>query len=314
MSIVSVKHLTYVVGRRRLLDDVTFDVEPGRPLAVVGPNGAGKSSLLRILATAARPTAGTVAIDGLDISRQAPLARRRLGYVPDAFGIYPNLTVTQYLEFFARAAGVASWERRDAVESMLRVVDLYDARGELMSSLSRGRTRRLALARALVHNPAVLLLDDPLLGLDGRGRLELREVMRELSQMQITAVIASHLLGDLADICADVLVLNDGQVSYGGPMSEVLATASRPQQRVRLRVLEGLESAAETLGAMPTVREVATADQEISFLFIGDDKALADLLQCLLDDGVRVVRFGHGGELMDELSAGLAEIRAERTS
>jgi ABC-2 type transport system ATP-binding protein len=314
MSIISVKHLTYTVRRRRLLDDVSFDVESGRPVAVVGPNGAGKSSLLRILATAARPTAGTVTIDGLDLSRQAPLARRRLGYVPDAFGIYPNLTVMQYLEFFARAAGVASWERRDAVESMLRVVDLYDARGELASSLSRGRTRRLALARALVHNPAVMLLDDPLLGLDGRGRLELREVMRELSHMQITAVIASHLLGDLADICADVLVLNDGQVSYSGPMSEVLATASRPQQRVRLRVLEGLESAAETLGAMPIVREVATADQEISFLFIGDDTALADLLQRLMDDGVRVVRFGHGGELMDELSAGLSEIRAERTS
>jgi ABC-2 type transport system ATP-binding protein len=314
MSIVSVKHLTYVARRRRLLDDVTFDVEPGRPLAIVGPNGAGKSTLLRILATAARPTAGTVAIDGLDTSRQAPLARRRLGYVPDVFGIYPNLTVMQYLEFFARAAGVASWERRDAVEAMLRVVDLYDARGDLAASLSRGRTRRLALARALVHNPAVLLLDDPLLGLDGRGRLELREVLRELGQMQITAVIASHLLGDLADICTDVLVLNEGQVSYSGPMTEVLATANRPQQRVRLRVLEGLEAAAEALGAMPTIREVATADQEISFLFIGDDKALADLLRSLLNDGIRVVRFGHGGELMDELSAGLAEMSAERTS
>jgi ABC-2 type transport system ATP-binding protein len=314
MSIVSVTHLTYLARRRRLLDDVTFDVEPGRPMAVVGPNGAGKSTLLRILATAARPSAGSVMIDGLDISRQAPLARRRLGYVPDVFGIYPNLTVLQYLEFFARAAGVASWERRDAVEAMLRVVDLYDARGELASSLSRGRTRRLALARALVHNPAVLIMDDPLLGLDGRGRLELREVLRELGQMQITAVIASHLIGDLADICTDVLVLNEGQVSYSGAMTEVLATASRPQQRVRLRVLEGIEAAAETLGAMPTIREVSRTDHEVSFLFIGDDKALADLLQRLLDDGVRVVRFGHGGELMDELSAGLAEMSTERTS
>jgi ABC-2 type transport system ATP-binding protein len=209
---------------------------------------------------------------------------------------------------------VASWERGDAVEAMLRVVDLFDARGELAASLSRGRTRRLALARALVHNPAVLLLDDPLLGLDGRGRLELREVLRELGQMQITAVIASHLLGDLADICSDVLVLNDGQVSYSGPMTEVLATASRPQQRVRLRVLDNLDAAAEALGALPVVREITTSDQEVSFLFIGDDKALADLLQSLMDDGVRVVRFGHGGELMDELSAGLAEMTSERSS
>jgi ABC-2 type transport system ATP-binding protein len=160
----------------------------------------------------------------------------------------------------------------------------------------------------------VLLLDDPLLGLDGRGRLELREVLRELGQMQITAVIASHLLGDLADICSDVLVLNDGQVSYSGPMTEVLATASRPQQRVRLRVLDNLDAAAEALGALPVVREITTSDQEVSFLFIGDDKALADLLQSLMDDGVRVVRFGHGGELMDELSAGLAEMTSERSS
>ncbi|MFN0072738.1 MAG: ABC transporter ATP-binding protein [Chloroflexota bacterium] len=314
MSVVSVQHLTYLSGRRKILDDISFEVEPGRPLAVVGPNGAGKSTLLRLLATAARPAAGSIAIDGIDVARNAPRARRRLGYVPDVFGIYPNLTVMQYLDFFARAAGVANWERRDAVEAMLRVVDMYDSRNELASSLSRGRTRRLALARSLVHNPAVLLLDDPLLGLDGRGRLELREVLRELSQMQITAVVASHLLGDLADICVDVLVLNVGQVSYSGPMSEVLATANRPQQRVRLKVLEQFDLAVTTLESVPTVREVTAANHEVSFLFIGDDLALAELLQRLMTSGVRVVRFGHGGDVMDELSAGLAEMRSEHTA
>lgn len=312
MSIVSVNRLTYAIRQRRLLDDVSFEVEPGRPLAVVGPNGAGKSTLMRLLATAARPSSGSISIDGLDALRQAPLARRRLGYVPDTFGIYPNLTVLQYLEFFARAAGVASWERRDAVDAMLRVVDLYDARNELASTLSRGRTRRLALARSLVHNPAVLLLDDPLLGLDGRGRLELREVLRELGDMQITAIVASHLLGDLADICVDVLVLNDGQVSYSGPMSEVLATASRPQQRVRLKVLENIDEAIRTLEALPTVRDVSAVDNDVAFLLIGDDQALSGLLSQLMQAGVRVVRFGHGGDAMDELSAGLAEMGSER--
>jgi ABC-2 type transport system ATP-binding protein len=197
---------------------------------------------------------------------------------------------------------------------MLRVVDLYDARNEMASALSRGRTRRLALARALVHNPAVLLLDDPLLGLDGRGRLELREVLRELGQMQITAVIASHLLGDLADLCVDVVVLNEGRVSYAGPMSEVLATATRPQQRVRLRVLEGLETAISVLESAPTVRDVVAGDQEVTFLFIGDDLSLAEVLQSLVDADVRVVRFGHGSEAMDELSAGLAEMGSEQTA
>lgn len=312
MSLVSVEQVSLAVRRRRLLDEVSFTVEPGRSLAVVGPNGSGKTALLRILATAARPTQGNVRIDGLDTLRDAPTIRRRIGYMPDQYGRYPNLSVYQYVDFFARAAGVASWERRDAVESMLRVVDLYDTRNRPVQDLSLGLTRRLALARALVHNPALLILDDPLLGLDGRGRLEIREVLRELGQMQITLIVASHLLADVADLCPDVLVLNDGRVSYVGPMTAVLATATRPQQRVRLRIVDGLEEANALLDLSSTVREVTTVERDLTFLFIGDDDALADLLEQLVEAGVRVAQFGHGAEAMDELSAGLAEITVER--
>jgi ABC-2 type transport system ATP-binding protein len=312
MSIVSVEHLTHGVGRHHVLEDVSFEVTPGRALAVVGPNGAGKSTLLKILATVIRPMAGTIRIDGVDPTRDVQTVRRRIGFVPDTFGIYPHLSVFQYVDFFARAAGVAGWERRDAVESMLRVVDLYETRNELAGSLSRGSTRRLALARALVHNPAVLIMDDPLLGLDGRGRLEIREVLRELSQMQITAVIASHLIADLADLCPDVLVLNEGRATFVGGMADVLETANRPQQRVRLRVLEQIDEAMATLETLGSVREIAREGHEVAFLLIGDDQALADVLRALLDRGVRVARFGHGTEAMDEISAGLSDFEGGR--
>lgn len=314
MTLVQVEHLVFDSGRRRVLDGVSFGVEPGRSLAVVGPNGCGKSALLRLLATAERPSAGRIMVDGYETTRSPREVRRRIGYVPDQYGRYPNLTVAQYLDFFARAAGVSAWERQDAVDSMLRVVDLYEIRNLLIQDLSLGLTRRLALARALVHNPTVLVLDDPLLGLDGRGRLEIREVLRELTQMQITSIIATHILADVVDICPDVLVLNDGRVSYVGPISDVLATATSPRQRVCLRIREGMDIAREVLGESVTVRDLVERGPELAFTLIGDDDALADLLARLVERGARVSRFGQGVEALDEQSAGVAEMSPREVS
>jgi len=314
LSLVEVERVSLNWGRRRILDEISFDAEAGASLALLGPNGSGKSALLRVLATAVRPSAGHIRIDGLDTMRDAQAVRRRIGYVPDQFGIYRSLTVLQYLDFFARAAGVAAWERRSAVESMLRVVDLYDLRNNAASELSRGLTRRLALARALIHNPAILLLDDPLSGLDGRGRLELREVLRELHEMGVTLVVASHLLSDLVELCSEVLVMNDGRLVHHGPLSGVLDTASRPERRVRLEVLEGHEIAVSLLDDLPQVGEVLSTERTLTFSLFGDEAILADVLAQLMAAGVRVARYGPGVEEYDELSAGLAEISMGRTA
>lgn len=314
MSLLEVERVSLNWGRRRILNEIDFSAEAGASMALLGPNGSGKTALLRVLATAIRPSSGRIRIDGLDTTREVQAVRRRIGYVPDQFGIYRSLSVLQYLDFFARAAGVAAWERRSAVESMLRVVDLYDLRHSPASELSRGLTRRLALARALIHNPTVLMLDDPLSGLDGRGRLELREVLRELHEMGVTLIVASHLLSDLVELCSEVLVLNEGRLVHHGPLAGVLDTASRPERRVRLEVLEGHEIAATLLDELPHVRQVLSTERTLTFSLFGDDVMLAEVLAQLMAAGVRVARYGPGAEEYDELSAGLAEIKLGKSA
>jgi ABC-2 type transport system ATP-binding protein len=307
MALIELEHVSAVRGGVRALDDLTLSVDEGASLGLVGPNGSGKSTLLRVLAGLTRPSTGRVLVDGIDTRRDPTGVRRRVGYVPEQFGVYPRLTILQYLQFFAQASGVSQWERRNTVDTMLRVVDLYDARNQEASSLSRGSRRRLALARALLHNPPILLLDDPLGGLDGRGRLELVEVLKEVRGMGITLLVATHLLADLAQVCESVAVLRAGRLAGAMPVAAALGGEGRGRQRVTLEVLEGQETLGALLVQQAGVLDVAEHDGAISFVYEGDRAGLAGVLGRLVDSGVRVTHFGRAPEGLDELSAALAE-------
>ena len=294
-------------GRRAALQDLTLSVAEGASLGLVGPNGSGKSTLLRVLACLIRPTAGRALVCGFDTRLDPTAARRRVGYVPEQFGVYPRLSILQYLEFFARAHGVSQWERRNTVETMLRVVDLFDQRNEEAAALSRGSRRRLALARALLHNPPVLLLDDPLSGLDGRGRLELVEVLKEVRGMGITMLVSTHLLADLAQVCDSVAVLREGRLASVAPLSLALGRQSRGRQRLRLELVGHPDSVVGALREQPGVLDVTSADGGLSFVYEGDPDGLASLLGRLVESGAQVTQFGRGVEQMDELAVALAE-------
>jgi ABC-2 type transport system ATP-binding protein len=308
---IQLEHLSVVRGKGRALDDLSLSVAEGASLGLVGPNGAGKSILLRVLACLVRPTSGHALVCGFDTRYEATQVRRRVGYVPEQFGIYPRLTIVQYLDFFARASGVSQWERKNTVETMLRVVDLFDRRHEEATALSRGSRRRLALARALLHNPPVMLLDDPLSGLDGRGRLELIEVLKEVRGMGITLVVSTHLLGDLAQVCDSVAVLREGRLASLTPLAVALGREGRRRQRLRLELIEGAavggREAVETLREQPGVLDVAEAEGGLSFVYEGDPEGLATVLDRVVGSGARVVQFGRGTEHLDEISAALAE-------
>ncbi len=307
MNPVQLEHVVVARGQRRALDDLTLTLGEGASLGLVGPNGAGKSTLLRALACLVRPTAGRALVCGFDTREDSTAVRRRVGYVPEQFGVYPRLSITQYLDFFAKAGGVSQWERRNTVETMLRVVDLYDRRRDEAAALSRGARRRLALARALLHNPPVLLLDDPLGGLDGRGRLELVEVLKEVRGMGITMLVATHLLADLAQVCDSVAILREGRLVSVTPIEVALGREGRRRQRVRLEVLGEAEAVVGALRAQPGVLDVAEAEGGLSFLYEGDPDGLAGVLDRLVGAGARVTQFGRGMEQLDELAASLAE-------
>lgn len=314
MSTIQLHRVGFSFGRTPALRDVSLAVEEGDSLALIGPNGCGKSTALKLVATLLRPSEGRVLVAGFDTRLDARNVRRRIGYVPEHLGVYPGLSVWQYLTFFARCAGVPAIERKTTVETLLNVVDLDDERQTEAQRLSRGMLRRLALARALVHNPAVLLLDDPLGGLDGRGRLELLEVLKELRSMGLTVVMSGHLLGDVVQLCSHVAILREGHLIRTATVEEIIQHEAGGSRRVELDVLLGEEVARAALGKLPEVGNLESDGRTLTFSYHGDRAGLSTLLDGLVAAGVQVTRFGPGPERFDELAAGLAETNGQVTA
>ena len=200
---------------------IDLAIDQGEIFGLVGPNGAGKTTTLRMLATLLRPDAGTAEIDGWSVTRNPDEVRRVLGFMPDAFGVYDDMKVWEYLDFFARCYGLPAAGRRRMIGDLLELVDLGDRRDAYVQDLSRGMQQRLCLAHALVHDPQVLLLDEPASGLDPRARVELRELLRELRSMGKTIVISSHILPELEELCTSVAIVDRGQVLAQGRVAEI---------------------------------------------------------------------------------------------
>jgi ABC-2 type transport system ATP-binding protein len=230
---------------------VDLTVDAGEIFGLVGPNGAGKTTTLRILATLLAPSAGTAEIAGMSVTRNPDQVRRVIGFMPDSFGVYDDMKVWEYLDFFARCYGIAPAARRRVITDLLELVDLAPKRHEYVQTLSRGMQQRLCLAHSLVHDPQVLLLDEPASGLDPRARVELRELLRELRAMGKTILISSHILPELEELCTSVAIIDRGQVLAQGRVAEI-EKRLRFGAVLRVKLLlegEALEAARERLAA-----------------------------------------------------------------
>ena len=228
-------------GRRAALDGVDFAVPAGEIFGFLGPNGAGKTTTIRILATLTPPDGGTATIAGVRVDRQPFAVRRLIGFMPDFFGVYDTLSVTEYLDFYASCYDVPARRRSRVAAELLELVDLADRAGDQVDTLSRGMKQRLCLARALVHGPRVLLLDEPASGLDPRARLEMQELIRELRRMGKTILISSHIVPEVEELCTWVGVIDGGRMVEVGPKAEVLRRAAGSR---RLRIeLAGADAA-----------------------------------------------------------------------
>jgi ABC-2 type transport system ATP-binding protein len=216
---IEIRGLHHAYKRQQALRDVSFVVERGSIHGFVGPNGAGKTTTLKILATLLQPQRGTVRVFGLDVVADYKKVRRKTGFMPDHFSLYRQMTVQEYLDFFAAAYGMNLQERTRVVGDVLALTDMEVRRNDLIKGLSRGMQQRISLARVLVHDPTLLLLDEPASGLDPRARIELMEILRELQRMGKTIFISSHILSELALLCDSVTILDRGAVVYSGSMS-----------------------------------------------------------------------------------------------
>ncbi len=220
--IVETRGLTKQYGSFRALDDLNLKIEPGVVFGFIGPNGAGKTTSMRILATLLTPTAGEAWVGGYSVVREAKKVRDILGYMPDNFGVYDNMKVWEYLDFFAATYGIPTARRLGLIDDLLTLVDLYDKREGYVEALSRGMKQRLCLARTLVHDPQLLILDEPASGLDPRARIELRALLRQLGALGKTVIVSSHILTEMADICDEVGIIERGRLLASGSIAELL--------------------------------------------------------------------------------------------
>jgi ABC-2 type transport system ATP-binding protein len=283
---------------------IDLDIEAGEIFGLVGPNGAGKTTTLRILATVLGPTAGDAEVAGWSVRRNPNEVRRVIGFMPDVFGVYDDMRVWEYLDFFARCYGLPAAARRRIIGDLLELVDLADKRGSYVQGLSRGMQQRLCLAHALVHDPQVLLLDEPASGLDPRARVELRELLRELRTLGKTILISSHILPELEELCTSVAIVDRGRVLASGRIADI-EQRLRVGAVLRARVLaegEALEAARAWFDGQPDVASSAILpDGTVELGFRGDEVAAAALLRAAIAADIPIATFSRAASDLEEL-------------
>ncbi len=303
-AIVKAAGLVKRYDRTLAVAGVDLDVGAGEIFGLVGPNGAGKTTSLRILGTLIRADGGDAEIAGFSLSRQPNEVRRVLGFMPDSFGVYDEMKVWEYLDFFARCYDIPAARRRTMIGDLLELVDLGPRRDNYVQGLSRGMQQRLCLAHALVHDPQVLLLDEPASGLDPRARVELRGLLRELRALGKTILVSSHILPELEELCTSVAIIDRGRVLAHGPVSEI-ERRLRVGAVYRVRVLGDratVEEARAWFEGRPAVVTTAILpDGEIEIGFHGDDEAAARLLYDAVNMGGRIASFARAASDLEEL-------------
>jgi ABC-2 type transport system ATP-binding protein len=283
----------------RAVDDVSFSVDRGKVLGFIGPNGAGKTTTMRILATLDMPQQGDAFVGGYSVVRQPRDVRQITGFMPDYAGVYALTTVEEYLDFFARSYGLRGAARRGAVANIIEFMALGDLRHRFVDTLSKGLTQRVALGRAIIHNPQLLILDEPAANLDPRARIEFRTLIRELAADGKTILLSSHILTELTEMCDTVAVIEKGRLLATGTVQEILE-GLRPRRQLALRVARDVEGVARFLLEQPGVTHVHDVAGVVRFEFTGDDAGQAALLGRLVAGGFPVLEFtSHSADLED---------------
>lgn len=287
---LKIRNLRKLYGNYHALDGLDMEIEEGALYGFVGPNGAGKTTTIKIISGLLMPDAGDVEIDGIDALAQPYRLKEKIGYVPDYFGVYDNLKVSEYMEFFASCYGMEGLTARKRSQTLLEQLGLGDKLDFYVDGLSRGMKQRLSLARALLHEPVLLVMDEPAAGLDPRTRLEFRETVRELNQQGMTILLSSHLLTDLTELCTDVGLIDGGRMLLTGSVEEIIEKihTSKP---IVITVCDNIQTALSLLKEHPLVRSISVKEQEILVQFSGSGRQESQLLTELVQSGVHVRGF-----------------------
>ncbi len=271
-------------GDLTAVEDLTLNVGAGELFGFIGPNGAGKSTTIRFLATLLKATHGDGVVAGHSVSRDPLGVRRVVGYMPENFGVYDGMKVWEFLDFFAVAYQIPHSKRKQIITDVLELLDLTQKRDDFVNSLSRGMKQRLCLAKTLVHDPPVLILDEPSSGLDPRARLEFKALLKELRRMGKTILISSHILSELADCCTSIGIIERGQLLLHGPIDEVYRRIRR-NRLVEIKFIDNLETGLSIIRSMPETRGLQVEDHRVTVELEADDQIVARLLDELTKRG-----------------------------
>ena len=292
------------------LKDLNLEIRAGETFGLIGPNGAGKTTLLRILATLLSPTRGQARLAGHDCVHDRVAVSKRLGFMPELFHLYEEMKVWEYLEFFAGCYGVPLGERKKAIDDVIELTDLGVRANSYCDSLSKGMRQRLLLAKTLVHDPEVLILDEPTSGMDPQARIEFRNLIRTLAKMGKTTIISSHILSDLASFCTSVGIMEKGQLRVSGSIDE-LQKALHVRSEVEVRYLQGEYDPIDVLRGQDGVSQPRRSEGAVVFRFDGSDARRAEILALLIRSGVQVTEFSERRSDLEQifLQVGATEVQ-----
>ncbi|SMP74816.1 ABC-2 type transport system ATP-binding protein [Neorhodopirellula lusitana] len=298
---IELRRLYRYFGKTKAVHDISFSVAKGHVFGYIGPNGAGKTTSMRILATLDLPSFGDAFVDGFSVINDPELVRRRLGFMPDSFGTYRDVNCEEYLDFFARAYGLVGRERTERLKWVLDFTGTIGMKDKPIRGLSKGMKQRLCLGRALVHDPKVMILDEPAAGLDPRARIQLRKMIRELADRGKTILISSHILTELAEMCDSVGIIEQGQLLATGSVEDIQRQRNQTREIV-IRILDRAEEAAAAIqksrhphhiagpesdtGGQPA--DVIVDGELVRFEFEGDTRAQAELVSWLVNQGFAI--------------------------
>jgi ABC-2 type transport system ATP-binding protein len=299
-EMLHIENLTKKYGKLTAVDNLSLDIEQGSIFGLVGPNGAGKTSTMKILAALLTPTSGRAWIAGEEVSANPARIRQLVGYMPDFFGVYDDLKVDEYLDFYGASYGIPARQRSMIIGDLLELVDLSHKRNAYVDSLSRGMKQRLCLARSLVHDPALLILDEPASGLDPRARVEMRELLKELKSMGKTIIISSHILPELAELCTHIGIMELGKLVISGTNEEIIHH-TQAGRNLQIRVLDQSGDAALILQEELGLPEVSFLNNNVTLPFNGDDKDLNRILTRLIQSGIPVASFSEGSNNLEDI-------------
>src|SRR5919106_2605484 len=274
-------------GDFRAVEALSLKIDAGEMFGFIGPNGAGKSTTIRFLATLLKASRGEGIVNGYSVTQDPMAVRQSVGYMPDNFGVYDGMKVWEFLDFFAVAYRLPYGRRKQVINDVLELLDLGHKRDDFVNGLSRGMKQRLCLAKTLVHDPPVLILDEPSSGLDPRARLEVKALLKELRRMGKTILISSHILTELADCCTSIGIIERGQLLMHGPIDDVYRRIQR-NRIIEIRVIENMDAALSIIRSRPELRDVQPFDHRVTIELEAGDHQVAELLEQLLAAGVRL--------------------------